>query len=134
MQALCICGQFDNTASTSRSARRSTPADRPELVCFESLSHHPAIGDQVRTDSLLERSGFEPSVPLVKLSLVDYPPLTLCWRKKDSDLGLPEGRRFRCGPFAHPENGSQELIAQERQCSPSYGGRSVFGWEHSDGR
>ena len=24
----------------------------------------------------------------------------------------------------------QELIAQERQRSPSYGGRSVFGWEH----
>jgi uncharacterized protein len=25
----------------------------------------------------------------------------------------------------------QELIAQERQRSPSYGGRSVFGWEHN---
>ena len=24
----------------------------------------------------------------------------------------------------------QELIARERQRSPSYGGRSVFGWEH----
>ena len=24
----------------------------------------------------------------------------------------------------------EELIAQERQRSPSYGGRSVFGWDH----
>jgi len=24
----------------------------------------------------------------------------------------------------------EELVGQERQRSPSYGGRSVFGWEH----
>ena len=48
------------------------------------------------------------------------------------ELGALKRLDDQARQLEHHATGStvQELVGQERQRSPSYGGRSVFGWEH----